>query len=96
MLECLFIQADPVQRSYTNRSYGSSGSIPFGKLGAIHSSSLPNLVALGLTTAAATKLLTKLFRHAVHAAQAIVHKKRELEQELWGGNQHDEGQRGVG
>ena len=54
---------------------------PFGTLGAIHSSSLPNLVALGLTTAAATKLLTKLSRHAVHAAQAIVRKKRELEQE---------------
>ncbi len=51
------------------------------RLGAIHSSSVPNLVALGQTTAAAMKLLTKLSRHAVHAAQAIVRKK-ELEQEL--------------
>jgi len=39
-----------------------------------------------VTTAAALKLLTKLSRHAVHAAQAIVRKKRELEQELWGSN----------
>jgi len=69
---------------------------PFGTLGAIHSSSLPNLVALGLTTAAATKLLTKLSRHAVHAAQAIMRKKRELEQELWGGDRQIEGRRGVG
>ena len=32
----------------------------------------------------------------VYAAQAIVRKKRELEQELWGGNPHSEGRRGVG
>ncbi len=65
-------------------------------LGAIHSSFLPNLVALGLTTAAATKLLTKLSRYAVHAAQAIVRKKRELEHELWGGDPQSEGRRAVG
>ena len=69
---------------------------PLGMLGAIHSSSLPILEALGLTQAAATKLLTKLSRHAVHAAQTIVRKKRELEQELWGGNEQHEGRRGVG
>ena len=54
---------------------------PLGTLGAIHSSSLPILVALGLTQATAMKLLTKLSRHAVNAAQAVVRKKRELEQE---------------
>ena len=69
---------------------------PFGTLGAIHSSSLPSLVALGLTMAAATKLPTKLSRHAVHAAQAIVRKRRELEHELWGGDAQSEGRRGVG
>ncbi len=33
--------------------------------------------------------------HAVHASQAIVRSNRELEQELWGGNLHNEGRRGV-
>ena len=69
---------------------------PLGTLGAIHSSSLPSLVALGLTTAAATKLLTMLSRHAENAAQAIVRKKRELEQVLWGGHQQHEGRQGGG
>jgi len=66
---------------------------PFRYTGAIHSLSLPNLVALGLMTAVATKLFTKLSRHAVHAAQVIV---RELEHELLGSNQQNEGRRGVG
>ncbi len=49
-----------------------------------------------MTTAAATKLLTKLSRHAVHAAQAILSKKREVEQELWRGDTQSEGRWGVG
>ena len=69
---------------------------PLGTLGAIHSSSLPILVALGLTQATATKLLTKLSRHAVDAARAVVRKKRELELELWGGHERHEGRQGVG
>ena len=69
---------------------------PLGTLGAIHKSSLTHLVELGLQQAAATKLLSKLSRHAVYAAQGIVRKKRELEQELWGGPQQHEGRRGVG
>ncbi len=64
--------------------------------GAIQSSSLPALVALGLTQAATAKLLTKLSRHAVRAAQAIVRTKRELEQELWSSNEQHEGRQGVG
>ena len=48
---------------------------PLGTLGAIHSLSLSNLVALGLTRAAAAKLLAKLSRYAVHAAQAISARK---------------------
>ena len=69
---------------------------PLGTLGAIHSSSLPNLVAFGLTQTTATKLLTKLSRHAVNAARAIVRKKRELEQELWSAHERREGRQGVG
>ena len=69
---------------------------PLGTLGAIHSSSLPNLVAFGLAQATATKLLTKLSRHAVNAARAIVRKKRELEQELWSAHERREGRQGVG
>ena len=44
----------------------------------------------------ATKLFTKLSRHAVNAARAIVRKKRELEQELWSGHEGHEGRQGVG
>ena len=36
------------------------------------------------------KLLTKLSRHAAHAAQGVVRKKRELEQELWSDRPWDE------
>ena len=56
----------------------------------------PILEALGLTRATATKLLTKLSRHAANAARAIVRKKRELEQELWSGHERYEGRQGVG
>ena len=70
--------------------------LPLGTLGAIHSSSLPILEALGLTRATATKLLTKLSRHAMNAARAIVRKKRELEKELWSGHERHEGRQGVG
>ena len=69
---------------------------PLGTLGALHLSSLPSLVALGLTQATATKVLTKLSRHAVNAARAIVRKKRELEQELWSGHERQDGRQGVG
>jgi hypothetical protein len=41
--------------------------------------------ALGLQKAAATGVLSKLSRHVVYTARDIVRKKRDLEQELWGG-----------
>ena len=69
---------------------------PLGTLGAIHLSSLPNLETFGLKRTAATKLLTKLSRHAVHTAQGVVRKKRELEQELWGDPRRDGRQQGIG
>ena len=62
----------------------------------VHCITLTHLVALGLKQSVATKLLSKLSRHAVYAAQGIVRKKRELEQELWGDPQQHEGRRGVG
>ena len=71
-------------------------AVPLGTLGAIHLSSLTNLEAFGLTRAVATKLLTKLSRHAVHTAQGVVCKKRELERELWGDPQWHERRQGVG
>ena len=51
---------------------------------------------LGGRTSSLGSSLSGHWEHAVHAAQAIVRKKRELEQELWGGNQQNEGRRGVG
>ena len=69
---------------------------PLGTLGAIHLSALPSLEAFGLARAAATKLLTKLSLHAVYAAQGVVRRKRELEQELWGQPQGHGRRQGVG
>ena len=69
---------------------------PLGTLGVIHLSALPNLEAFGLTRIAATRLLTKLSLHAVYAAQGVVRRKRELEQELWGDFQWHGRRQGVG
>ncbi len=62
----------------------------------VHSSSLPSLIALGLTQAANTKLLIEMSRHAVHTAQAIVTPEKELERELLGVPRWHDGRQDVG
>ncbi len=69
---------------------------PLGTLGATHSTSLPALEALGLGKAAATGVLNKLSRHAVSTVRDMIRKKRELEQELWGGPPQHGHRAGVG